>query len=91
VWDSLVSSKEIGVCKPHPKIYEAALKQLGVHPSQAVFVGHKASELNGAKAVGMQTIAFNYDKSVKADFLIGNFSDLLCVPLLSLQRQRLNR
>jgi putative hydrolase of the HAD superfamily len=82
VWDSLVSSKEIGVCKPDPRIYQAALQQLGVKPSQAIFVGHKASELDGAKVVGMQTIAFNYDKYVKADFYIEKFSDLLSVPLL---------
>jgi putative hydrolase of the HAD superfamily len=82
VWDSLISSKEIGICKPDPKIYEAALKQLGVQPQQAVFIGHKASELDGAKAVGMQTIAFNYDQTVKADYYIDKFSDLLLVPIL---------
>jgi HAD superfamily hydrolase (TIGR01549 family)/HAD superfamily hydrolase (TIGR01509 family) len=82
VWDSLISSKEIGVCKPDPKIYEAALKQLGVQPNQAVFVGHRASELDGAKAMGMQTIAFNYDESASADYYIEKFSDLLCIPLL---------
>ena len=91
VWDSLVSSKEIGVCKPDPRIYQAALKQLGLQPEQTIFVGHKASELDGAKAVGMQTIAFNYDKSAKADYYLEKFSDLLCVHLLSPAQQNPDR
>lgn len=82
VWDSIISSKELGVRKPDPRIYQAALKQLGLSPFQAVFVGHKASELEGACALGMKTVAFNYDNNAKADFYIENFSDLLQVPVV---------
>jgi FMN phosphatase YigB (HAD superfamily) len=45
-------------------------------------VGHRVSELDGARAVGMQTIAFNYDKDASADFFIEKFCDLLKVPVL---------
>jgi HAD superfamily hydrolase (TIGR01509 family) len=79
VWDSIISSKEIGVRKPDPKIYHAALAQLGIPASQAVFVGHKACELDGARAVGMGTIAFNHEKDAVADFYIESFADLLDV------------
>jgi putative hydrolase of the HAD superfamily len=82
VWDSIISSREQGIRKPHPKIYQIALQQLGVFANQAVFVGHKSSELDGAKAVGIKTIAFNYDEGVTADFYISHISDLLKVPLL---------
>jgi FMN phosphatase YigB (HAD superfamily) len=82
VWDSIISSREQGIRKPHPKIYQVALRQLGVSADQAVFVGHKSSELDGAKAVGIKTIAFNYDEGVTADFYISHISDLLKVPLL---------
>jgi putative hydrolase of the HAD superfamily len=82
VWDSIISSMDIGVRKPDPKIYQAALQQLGLTPDQAVFVGHRVSELDGARAVGMQTIAFNYDKDASADYFIEEFSDLLKVPVL---------
>ena len=82
VWDSIISSMDIGTRKPDPKIYEAALQQLGLTPDQAVFVGHRVSELDGARAVGMQTIAFNYDKDASADFFIEKFCDLLKVPVL---------
>jgi putative hydrolase of the HAD superfamily len=82
VWDSIISSKELGVRKPNPKIYKTALQQLGVSADQAVFIGHKISELNGAKTVGLKTIAFNYEDGAVADFHISHFSDLLNVPFL---------
>jgi HAD superfamily hydrolase (TIGR01549 family) len=82
VWDSIVSSLELGTRKPDPKIYQAALQQLGLTPDQAAFVGHKASELAGAHEVGMRTIAFNYDTDASADFYIEKFSDLLKVQVL---------
>lgn len=77
VWDSIISSKEIGVRKPDPLIFQAALKHLGLSANQAVFIGHKPSELKGARAAGMHTIAFNYDEGAEADCYIEKFSDLL--------------
>jgi putative hydrolase of the HAD superfamily len=83
IWDSIISSMDIGTRKPDPEIYQAALRQLGLTPDQAVFVGHRASELAGARSVGMKTVAFNYDKDASADFFIGKFSDLPHVPVLN--------
>jgi putative hydrolase of the HAD superfamily len=83
VWDSIISSMDIGTRKPDPKIYQAALQQLGLTPDQAIFVGHRVSELDGARTVGMQTVAFNYDKRACADHFIDKFSDLLKVPVLN--------
>jgi HAD superfamily hydrolase (TIGR01509 family) len=83
VWDSIISSNELGVRKPDPRIYHAALEQLGLTPAQAVFVGHKASELEGAQAVGMTTVAFNPDPDARAEQCIEKFSDLLRLPLLA--------
>ena len=82
VWDSIISSMDIGTRKPDPRIYQAALRQLGLTCDQAVFVGHRASELAGARSVGMRTIAFNYDPDASADFYIENFADLLKVPVV---------
>lgn len=77
VWDVMISSREIGMRKPEPTMYELALQQTGIEPCQAVFIGHKASELEGAKRVGMKTIAFNYDADATADYYIDKFSNLL--------------
>ncbi len=82
VWDSIISSQEIGVEKPDPRIYTAALQQLGLSVRQAVFVGHCQEELDGARAIGMKTIAFNYDDGAQADFYIDQFADLLKVPIV---------
>ena len=87
VWDSIISSMDIGTRKPDPKIYEAVLQQLGLSPDQAIFVGHKVSELAGARAVGMQTVAFNYDKDAQADHFIEKFSDLLKLPDIGFYEQ----
>jgi HAD superfamily hydrolase (TIGR01509 family) len=83
VWDSIISSQEIGTEKPDPRIYSAALKQLGVSAAHAVFVGHNPEELEGARAVGMKTVAFNHDETARADYFITRFSDLLAVPVIS--------
>jgi putative hydrolase of the HAD superfamily len=82
VWDSVISSKEIGVRKPSPTMYEKAILQTGVLACEAVFVGHKKTELDGARAVGLKTIAFNYEKDAVADYYVQNFRDLLKIPLL---------
>jgi putative hydrolase of the HAD superfamily len=81
VWDSIISSIDIGARKPDFRIYHAALQQLGLTADQVVFVGHRASELAGARAVGMHTVAFNYDRDASADYFIEKFSDLLKVPV----------
>lgn len=79
VWDSYISSQEIGVQKPDPKIYMASLEQMGLKPDQTIFVGHNPDELRGAKNIGMFTIAFNSDLGASADQTIERFQDLLTV------------
>lgn len=86
VWDTVISSNELGIHKPDPKIYQAALNQLGLNAGQAAFVGHAASELTGAKAAGMTTVAFNYETSAKADYFIHKFSDLLKLPIITSEK-----
>ena len=83
VWDSIVSSKELGIRKPDPGIFQAALHQINLQPEQVAFIGHKVSELDGAKEVGMHTIAFNYDRGARADYYIEQFTDLLTLPLIN--------
>lgn len=83
VWDVVISSKEMGVRKPAPSMYQEAIIQTGLKPEEAVFVGHKTHELEGARAVGLKTIAFNYDSDALADVYIEKFPELLNVQLLA--------
>ncbi|MDZ7343115.1 MAG: HAD family hydrolase [candidate division KSB1 bacterium] len=51
----LLFSDEIGVTKPHPKIFHLALKALGVTPAACLHVGDlQRTDIAGAKALGMR-------------------------------------
>jgi len=55
--DQVVLSYETGMQKPDSRIYQTAVKLLGVVSDECVFVGDGgSSELEGAKAVGMRAI-----------------------------------
>jgi putative hydrolase of the HAD superfamily len=52
-----VSSSDHGFLKPHPSIFEAALRLVGVQPEQAVMVGDSlAHDIEGARRVGMRGV-----------------------------------
>jgi len=78
LWDGFANSCELKTSKPDPRIYLAALEPTGASPDEAAFVGHAASELEAAKALGMTTIAFNRDSpDVSADHVADHFTDLV--------------
>jgi putative hydrolase of the HAD superfamily len=57
LFDAEVFSCSCGLRKPDPRIYLTALDQLGVSPSDAIFIGDGANdELAGAGRVGMRAI-----------------------------------
>jgi putative hydrolase of the HAD superfamily len=50
----MVTSQEVGFNKPQPEIFLAALKQAGVKPSEAIYVGDQHQvDVVGANKVGM--------------------------------------
>lgn len=52
-----ISSSDHGYMKPHPSIFEAALRLLGVSPGEAVMVGDSyAQDIQGACRLGMQGV-----------------------------------
>ena len=46
-------SGELGLLKPHPEIYRHVLDDLGITPGEAVFIDNRASNVAGAKALGI--------------------------------------
>lgn len=66
-----VFSNEVGVPKPHPRMFEAALRPLGVAPDEALHVGDlRATDVAGGRAFGMGTVrirATNDDRSDHPD------------------------
>jgi len=56
-FNCILVSDDVGWRKPHPKIFEEALKRLDKNVEQAVFVGDNPMEdIQGAKGVGMKAI-----------------------------------
>jgi HAD superfamily hydrolase (TIGR01662 family) len=55
--DVAVFSSEVGRRKPAPELFSAALDQLGVEPSQALYVGDKVLEdYEAPRRLGMQAV-----------------------------------
>ncbi|MGH3715565.1 MAG: HAD family hydrolase [Micromonosporaceae bacterium] len=55
--DAVVFSCRAGKTKPHPKLYEEVLGQLGTEPSTSVYCGDGGgSELDGARHAGMRAV-----------------------------------
>jgi HAD superfamily hydrolase (TIGR01549 family) len=58
--DLLVTSEEVGVAKPSPGIFRAALARAGAGPSEAVMVGDSwESDVAGARSAGIRPLWFN--------------------------------
>ncbi len=59
-FESITDSGIVGVQKPHPEIFRAALKSLDVPAEESVYVGDVYSiDYLGARAVGMQGIVID--------------------------------
>jgi HAD superfamily hydrolase (TIGR01549 family) len=86
--DASIFSCEIGLRKPHPRIYQTVLERLNVSPEAVVFVGDRLREdVMGPKALGMRAVLTHQfrqedpaNASVPPDAVIARLSELL--PLL---------
>lgn len=58
LFDVIVFSSEVGVCKPDPKIFQCALEQLGVEASETLFIDDRERNVNSAKALGIHAIHY---------------------------------
>jgi putative hydrolase of the HAD superfamily len=57
LFDATVYSSEVGIRKPNPAIYEAALGLVGVAPQRALFIGDRMREdVRGPRGVGMEAV-----------------------------------
>ncbi len=55
--DTVVSSADVGLHKPDPRIFELACARLGVEPGECVHVGdHHYADILGATSVGMTAV-----------------------------------
>ncbi len=57
-FDVFVTSAEVGVMKPDPRIYHVTLRRLEVLPSEAVFVDDFIENVRAARRLGIQAVHF---------------------------------
>ena len=74
---TIVSSIDLGHVMPEEACYQTALEAMDCQAAETAFVGHDADQLTGAAAVGMRTVAFNYDTDARADVHLSRFDELL--------------
>jgi putative hydrolase of the HAD superfamily len=65
--DAVVLSFEVGVAKPDPGIYRAALDALGARPEEAVFVDDQAWYCEGAEAIGIRSFMIEREDAAPAE------------------------
>jgi epoxide hydrolase-like predicted phosphatase len=63
-FDYLIISSEVGVAKPEAEIFQIALKQLGVRPSEAIFVDDVLENVEACRKIGMYGIQFKDSQKV---------------------------
>jgi HAD superfamily hydrolase (TIGR01549 family) len=57
LFDAVVDSTLMGVEKPDPRIFQAALERLGVDPEEAIYVGDLYEiDVLGARAAGIEAV-----------------------------------
>ena len=57
--DEILSVEEVGVYKPHPKVYQLAIDRLGIPASGIAFQSSNAWDAYAASAFGMQVVWCN--------------------------------
>ena len=100
-FDTLVFSWEVKYVKPHPRIFEIALKRLKVSPEESIMVGDSLkSDVAGAKSMGMTAIWIDRGKqgvtfmnyNVKPDYVIHDLRELIpLLDIISEEKKRIRR
>jgi 2-haloacid dehalogenase len=57
--DAVLSVEDVGVYKPHPKVYQLAVDRLGIPAGAIAFQSSNAWDAYAASAFGMQTVWCN--------------------------------
>ena len=57
--DAILSVEEVGIYKPHPKVYQLAVDRLGTDAGAILFLSSNGWDAYGASAFGMRTVWCN--------------------------------
>lgn len=67
IFDDYVLSYEVGVMKPGPAIYRAALAKAGAPPAECVFIDDMEENVDGAKALGIPSILYRPETDLASE------------------------
>jgi putative hydrolase of the HAD superfamily len=78
--DAVLGSRAFGRTKPHPTIFQEALKRLEVEPTEAAMIGDsQEDDVEGAHAAGIRT-AFLLDRENRYPEIADRLPDLFALP-----------
>jgi 2-haloalkanoic acid dehalogenase type II len=83
LFDVIVTSEELEVYKPHPRIFNETLQKMGIAREKTAFVGDSLiSDICGAKKAGLTTIWYNkrqrtLTRGLRPDFEISDMAEIL--------------
>jgi 2-haloalkanoic acid dehalogenase type II len=80
---SIETAESVGFYKPRPEVYRAVLQRLRTKPERTLFVAGSASDVPGAKAVGMPVYWHNRIGLAPRDDTRPEFLEASLEPLLS--------
>ncbi len=66
-FDAIVISREVGMIKPDPSIFEHMLTNLGTQASETIFIDDSPRNVAGAEAVGIIGITYKSIDQLKAE------------------------
>ena len=68
LFDEVYISAEMHMAKPDPEFFAECLGRIGVPAERTVMIDDNARNLEGARAVGIDTILFTDNESFEAEF-----------------------
>lgn len=72
-FDDYTFSAEIRATKPDPAIYRHSLQQLGVKAHEALFLDDRRTNIDGARAIGMEGLIYSTPARLRDDLEAWNF------------------
>lgn len=64
-----IFSHEVGVRKPHAKVYQIALEKMQLDPSEVIFIDDKEENLPPAEELGMNVLLFSNAHQLREDLI----------------------
>jgi len=65
-FSTFIISSKLGIWKPNPGMYRAALNELGIEPQEALFIDDSIENLKGAQDVGIHAILMDRENTIEA-------------------------